>query len=202
MKIAVLGGGRMGGGLARAWAGVGHEVVVGLRDPSKAAGLGQARAVPLAGVAAGADVAVLAVPWGAVDDVLAAAGELTGRVLIDVTNPFNADFTGLRFGFSTSAAEQLRDRTGARVVKAFNTVFQEVVNSPDYQFGDQRACVYVASDDDEARAIVARLADEIGFQGVQCGSLDAARYLEPMCVLNVRLAAQFGSQITLNLLKR
>src|SRR5947209_5312418 len=100
MKIAVIGMGNVGGVLGRRWAGAGHQVVFGVRDPDdhKKQEQAQAAGATAAGVraaAAGAEVVVLTVPWPAVPDTLASAGNLAGKVLLDCTNPLTPDLSGL-----------------------------------------------------------------------------------------------------------
>src|SRR5437016_721258 len=106
MRIAVIGMGNVGGVLGRRWAAAGHAVTFGVRDkgdPKAVAGAKAAKAsvasVPEA--AAGAEVVVLAVPWPAVRDALAAAGDLAGKVLLDCTNPLTPDLSGLELGTTT-----------------------------------------------------------------------------------------------------
>jgi 8-hydroxy-5-deazaflavin:NADPH oxidoreductase len=102
MKIAVLGGGKVGGGLARLWERAGHDVRASSRDT-------------VAETAAFGEVVVLAVPATAVEEVLGSAGSLDGKVLVDATNVFGE-------GAATNA-DVVRLAPGARVVKAFNTLF-------------------------------------------------------------------------------
>src|SRR5262249_24380207 len=129
MKIAVIGTGSVGGTLGRRWAELGHAVRFGVRnvsDPdaqSLAAQIkGDARLVSVRGAAADAEVVVLATPYAANSAALAAAGDLAGKVLIDVTNPVGPNFS-LAVGFDSSGAEQVAKLApDARVYKAMNQV--------------------------------------------------------------------------------
>src|SRR6266571_6549699 len=106
MRIGILGAGNVGGTLGRLWARKGHEISFGVREPSRVAELAtltRARAGPPA-VAADAEVVVLAGPWGAVPDALAAAGDLTGKILVDATNPLLGGLKGLSLGTDRSGA--------------------------------------------------------------------------------------------------
>ena len=91
MRIAVIGAGNVGATLGNAWCAAGHQVIYGVRkpDPDSTAekSVGEA--------AAGAEVVVLATPWPAVDDAVAACGDLTGRILVDCTNPLLPGLAGL-----------------------------------------------------------------------------------------------------------
>src|SRR5262245_20126681 len=130
-----------------AWAGRGHQVLFSYsRDAKKLAGLAvsagpNARAGSPAESAQVGEVAVPAVPWPAVDDALRAAGSLAGKILIDCTNPLKRDLSGLEIGHSTSAAEEIARRvSGARVVKAFNSIGAANMANP--VFGSQRATMF------------------------------------------------------------
>lgn len=211
MKIGILGAGNMGGTLGRLWADLGHEIFFGLRD---AESVKAQRAVSTIGdkaswgtAAQAADfgeIILIAVPWEATQAVLAPiASRLTGKVLIDCTNPIKPDLSGLVVGHSTSAAEEVARWTpGARVVKAFNTVGAGTLL--DAKFGDDSASVFICGDDEPAKQAVAQLAEEIGFEVIDAGPLVEARYLEPLAMLWIHLAirGQFGSKIAVKLLRR
>jgi NADPH-dependent F420 reductase len=192
MNIAILGTGTMASGLASLFANAGHEVALASRDDGKAqavaAQLGNGiTAAPFAAAAAPAEVVVLAVPYDAADEVLAAAGDLTGKIVVDITNPMTADFSGLSIGHTTSAAEEIQKLVPtAKVVKAFNTVFASILQSGGKVAGES-ATVFVAGDDEAARNIVSGLASATGFKSVDAGGLASARYLEPVAGLNIAL---------------
>src|SRR5438045_1538552 len=108
MKIAIIGSGHIGGGLGRAWAKKRHEVVFGARDAKEAdlAALCKeigASAAEIGPACAGADVVVFAMPFGAIDDVLKAAGDLAGKTVIDCTNAVEWATKSLKYGHTTSA---------------------------------------------------------------------------------------------------
>ncbi|MGQ0669209.1 MAG: NADPH-dependent F420 reductase [Actinomycetota bacterium] len=184
MNVAIIGAGSMGGGFARALVGK-HHVAIGSRDPERGAALakelGAARGGSYADVAKDADVVFLTVPWVSVEETLPQLGDLTGKVLVDVTNPYVEGKIRLHEG--TSDAELIQGQVpGARVIKGWNTIFSRVVNeSPD--FGGQAAAVFLAGDDAQAKQAVAELARDMGYDPVDCGSLANARALEHLLSL-------------------
>lgn len=115
MNVAILGTGNMGAGLADALASANHDVAIGARDPAKAAALAgkigrQAVGGGIADAVKRAEVVILALPYAAVGDALEAAGDLTGKILVDLSNPVTADFKALAIGHTTSAAEEIQAR--------------------------------------------------------------------------------------------
>ena len=192
MSIAILGAGAMAKGLAALFAKAGYKVVVGARDVAKAqavataAGHG-ARGDSIAAAAKDADFVVLAVPFAAVAETLAAAGDLSGKAIVDITNPLTPDYMGLTIGHSTSAGEEIQKLAPkAKVVKAFNTVFAQVLANGGKAAG-RTTTVFVAGDDASANAAVEAIARKAGFDVVQTGGLKLARYLEPLAGLNIAL---------------
>jgi predicted dinucleotide-binding enzyme len=137
MRIAVIGMGKVGNALGRRWAETGHQVTFCVRDPNdtrKRAEAGKAKAAigPL-GDTAKAEAVLLAVPWSAVPDALKASGDLSGKVLLDCTNPVTPELTHLTIGQSTSAGEGVASLAPqARVVKVFNTNDAKNMGNPDY----------------------------------------------------------------------
>ena len=197
MKITVIGAGNMGSAFVKQLTRAGHQVSVTARDAAKAAQVAAAhpgaRAVPTAGAAEGADAVVLATAYGAAASALEAVGGLVGKVVIDITNPLTADYMGLTIGHDTSAAEEIAKAVpGAEVVKAFNTVFAQVL-AEGADFGNGRkASVFVASDSERARQTAGAIAESIGFAVVDAGGLKNARYLEPLAGLNIYLGYGAG----------
>lgn len=132
------------------------------------------------------------VPVDAADDVIEASGGFAGKIVVDITNPMTADFSGLSIGHSTSAAEEIQKRAPqAKVVKAFNTIFAQVLQNGGQASG-QAATVLVASDDESARNAVVELARSAGFDTLETGGLATARYLEPVAALNITLGYGLG----------
>ena len=190
MKVTVIGSGNMGSAFVKQLMAAGHDVRVTGRDSAKAAALAAqypgVQAVPIAAAASEADVVVLATPFDNAVDALRSAGNLSGKVVIDITNPLTPDYMGLTIGHETSAAEQIAKAVpGAEVVKGFNTLFAQVLAAGS-DFGDGRkATVFVASDSERAKKAARELAESMGFKVVDAGGLKNARYLEPLGGLNI-----------------
>lgn len=193
MRIAIIGSGNVGGGLAAAATTAGHDVTVVAAHPENAvkvaAAVGATAAVTPAEAATGADVVVLAVPAGAAGEVLEQLGDAE-VVVVDATNPLNDTFSDLTT-VGTSNAEQLAGLAPrAKVVKALNTVLaSRLGNSGE---GGQPLDGFYAGDDESAKATVAQLITSLGFRPVDVGGLRMARSLEEMAFLNITLNARNG----------
>jgi hypothetical protein len=200
MKLAVIGTGNIGSRLARLFALANHEVFIGSRDPKKAEAiaisLGKvAKGVTYAEATSNADVIVLATPW-ANDATLATIrglGDLTGKIVVDCTNPLAPDYMSNTLGHTTSSAEEIaKQLPGAKVVKAFNTIFADVMEPGKQTFGDYQGTGFYCGDDLKAKEVVATLIQDAGFEPVDAGVLQNARYLEPMAQLNIQIAYGLG----------
>jgi NADPH-dependent F420 reductase len=197
MNILVLGAGSMGSAFVKQLTRAGHQVAVTARNLEKAQALAAAypgtKAVATANAAAQAEVVVLATGYGDAVSALQSVGDLTGKVVIDITNPMTADFMALTLGHSTSAAEEIAKAVPqASVVKAFNTLFAQVLAEGADLGNGQTATVFVASDSERARQTASTLAQSMGFNAVDAGGLKNARYLEPLAGLNIYLGYGAG----------
>lgn len=187
-NIGIIGAGNMGSGLATRLAAAGHTVSIAATDMANAekaatAAGPNARAVQAAQVAQDADVLFLAVPYGAAVEALRSAGDLAGKVVVDLTNPLTADMAALVVGFDTSAAEEIQKAVpSASIVKGFNTVFAQKLGAP---ADEDKTQVFLASDNAAAKAQVSSIADSAGFDPVDAGPLSNARQLEPLGLLNI-----------------
>lgn len=193
MRVSILGAGRVGSTLGSRFAMAGHEVRYGVRDPSntKYAPLGPAVRTVTEAVR-DAELLLLATPWSAAEEVIRSAGDLSGRVLVDATNPIGPGGV-LTHGRDDSGAEQVaRWAAGARVVKAFNTVGREVMADP--AFGAGRAVLWLCGDDAGANAMVEQLAASIGFDPIVLGGLSKARAMEPAAALWITSAGVLGTR--------
>ena len=191
MKIAILGAGSVGQSLGKSFVGAGHQVVLAGRDAAKTAesatAIGATAASSAASATAASDVVVIAVPHGAAAGLAAEIAPVAaGKVVIDATNPLRSDYTGLTTGDGPSAAEQLGALLpGALMVKAFNTIMASNQGNP-AAHGTTLDALY-ATDDAGARSTFAALASSIGFRPLYIGPLAAARELEAMAWLIIRL---------------
>jgi 8-hydroxy-5-deazaflavin:NADPH oxidoreductase len=203
MKLAVIGSGKIGKSIGIWAAKAGYEVYFSSRNAGHAREAALAAGKNSKSGTAGealekADLVLLAVPFSAAKDVLSEIGpSLDNKVLIDVTNPLKSDFSGLSIGFTTSAAEEIQKLVPkTRVVKAFNTIFSSVFASQNPMIKGNSISVFYASDDADGKAKVATLITSMGFDAVDAGPLNAARDLEPLALLNVRLGYGLGHGTT------
>lgn len=195
MKIAVIGSGNMGAGLARAVALSHDELVIGARDPAKAVALAQeiGPKVEAGGIEAAiksADMVILALPYQA--NLEAVRGlDVGDKILVDVSNPITEDFAGLVVGHTTSAGEELQSAAPtARVVKAFNTIFSALL--PVEARKGELLQVFVASNDAEAKKAVEHLVTAMQFEAIDAGPLSNSRFLEPMGEMNIHFGFFLG----------
>jgi predicted dinucleotide-binding enzyme len=168
----------------------GHAVEVVGRDQAKAhdlaASLGGGATAGTFGTAPAGDLVILAVPYASAAQVLAQYGDvLAGKVVIDISNTFNADATALVTPQGTSGAQEIAKAVpaSAHVVKAFNTVFGHVLA----QGG--RLDVLIAGDDPDAKASVSAFIDSLGLRPLDAGDLAASHWLEAAGPLLMGLAS-------------
>jgi predicted dinucleotide-binding enzyme len=170
VKIATIGRGNVGGGLADRWEKAGHEVE---------------RLGSEGGDVSGAEAVLLAVPGKAVEDALGRVSGLEGKTVIDATNLVD----GERPGGANSLAEYVKERSGANVAKAFNTVFAALHD----QVSEQRArpgCLYCG--EDAAKETTAQLIRDAGYDPVDAGGLENARLLEDFLKLSFAVSSAMG----------
>lgn len=189
MNITIVGTGNMGKALAARFAKAGHRLTIVSRDPAHAASLAAevgARAASDSAAVRDAEVVVVATPYEEAVPALRKLGNLAGKVVVDITNPLTADYMGLTIGHSSSAAEEIaKALSGAEVVKAFNTVFAQVLQEGgDFGRGNT-VQVFYAGDSVRAKQVVEALIKSIGFAAIDAGPLKNARYLEPVAGLNI-----------------
>lgn len=208
MKIGLIGSGNVATGLTRHLVPNGHEVMLSFsRDREKlertASALG-AHFGTVEQAVAFADVVVLATPWIVTTNALKEAGTPPRtKILWDCTNALKPDMSGLAVGTTSSGGEEVaRQAPWAKVVKAIPP-FAEVLHAPGMLVDGKRPGVFVCGDDAEARAVIARLVEEIGAEPFNCGPLSLARYTEPAGMLLAQLAyvQGFGARIGLSLIR-
>lgn len=210
MRIAVLGTGTVGQALAGALSGLGHEVVVGTRDPqatlarSGAGGFGAwAEAHPQVGVATfadsarGADLVVDALPGEVARAGIEAAAIADGTALLDVANPLDSSSgmpPNLFVANTDSLAEQLqRAFPSLRVVKSLNTMNAHLMVDPGQLAGGDFT-TFVCGNDADAKQLVTGLLTDLGHRDVlDLGELSAARGMEALMLIWLRLWGVFGT---------
>lgn len=209
MNIAIIGSGNIGGGLARAWRRKGHAVTFGARDPDDAELTTLAREIgaktaTVADCAKDADVVALAMPFGALDDVVHATGGLAGKIVIDCTNAVKRDPDGmtLEYGHTTSSGEIVQSKLAkAHVVRSFNAQGAENLANPVYN--GTAASNFYCGDNADAKQKVAQLIADIGFEPIDAGPMTSARLLEPLMLLWITCSRTQGSRdIAFKLLRR
>ena len=194
MRIAILGAGNVGGGLGRAFAAAGHDVVFGVRDPESVKTLAALADIPDSVAASpgaaveGADVVVFAVRPVAISATASELPPLAGRVVIDAMNRFDAEATARS---TTQDLAQLLP--GAKLVKAFNTIGFE--NFASARARSIPAAMFIAGDDEDAKRVAMGLAEQIGFQPEDAGGMANTKVLEEMVKVWLALAQVHGRTV-------
>ena len=193
MKVGVLGSGDVAKTLASGFLKHGHEVMMGTREPTKLkewAGKNPKGKVGSFGDAASfGGLVVLAVKGSASAEALRAAGasNLSGKPVIDVTNPItDAPPVNGVLRFFTSLDEALVERlqrefAGAKFVKAFNSVGAALMVNPELKGG--RPTMFICGNDEGAKKTVTGILEQFGWETADMGKVEAARAIEPLCIL-------------------
>lgn len=195
MRFAIIGAGNVGTAVARAVTSAGHEAVVASDEADDLPAVADVAPVAITtsnlDAVTGADVVVLAVPFGAAEGVAReVADAVAGKVIIDATNPIADDLSGLATETGAGAQVVQQAAPEARVIKAFNTVF--AANQASAEVDGVQLDGFIAGDDDEAKSLVSNLLAELGFRPIDVGPLAFARYLEGMALINIALNANNG----------
>ncbi len=198
MQIGILGTGRMGVRLAAMFADAGHDVILGSRDVARAGRIvfGLNRKTLTAGNYKQALNSPVVLPAMFIRDGLLEQLEtlkpaLADKLVIDITNPFNNDYTDFILPWNTSGAEQIQSRLPKSfVVGAFKNVWWEVFDAP--VFGDTVSDVYVVSDHSKAKETFMDLTKATPFRYIDAGRLKNARTIERMTLLSGELGQRYG----------
>lgn len=196
MRIAIIGTGNVGGAIARGLTGKGHDLVLGARDPAKVGVLAAAtgaEVTPPAEAARGADIVILALPWGAAEAAIRGLGDLTGQTVVDCMNPIGrtGGGLGLTLGHATSGGEVVQGwLPGAHVVKTLNQVGAEIM--ADTARLPHPPVMFMAGDDAGAKARVGRMLADLGFEALDAGDITKARLLEPFGLVWINQAILRG----------
>jgi predicted dinucleotide-binding enzyme len=193
MKIGILGSGDVAKALGEGFLKHGHEVTLGTRDAGKLGEWGKSHPKSRIGgfeqAAKFGETIVLAVKGGAAADALKAAGaaNLAGKAIIDATNPVtDAPPVNGVLKFFTDPNESLLERLqkkfpDARLVKAFNSVGADLMVNPQLKGG--KPTMFICGNDTSAKKTVGGILDQFGWETADMGKAEAARAIEPLCIL-------------------
>jgi hypothetical protein len=193
MKIGIIGSGDVGKALAVGFLKHGHEVTIGTREPAKLADWGKqnpkARIGTFVETAKFAEVAVVAVKGDVLANAIRTAGaaNLAGKTVIDATNPIaGAPPTNGVLKFTTNLDEAMMERVqrefpAIHFVKAFNSVGSALMVDPHFAGG--KPSMFICGNDDGAKKTVSTILDQFGWETEDMGKVEAARAIEPLCML-------------------
>jgi predicted dinucleotide-binding enzyme len=202
--LGVLGTGRMGSRLAAMFARAGRNVVLGSRDSDRSAAIVKQLDIPTLrsgcysdAVRAPAILPAVFVRDGLLELLERYCSALRGKLLVDISNPFNSDYSDFVTPWDSSGAEELQRRfPQARVVGAFKNVFWEVFDHP--QFGDSLSDVLVTGDDDRAKHEFLKLAAGTPFRYLDAGPLVQSRTIERLTFITSSVGRQLNSYPRMN----
>jgi predicted dinucleotide-binding enzyme len=186
MTVGVIGAGNIGATVARLAVAAGHSVVIAnSRGPDSLKDLvtklgPKARAGTAAEAIAQGDIVVVAIPFRDRDDLFKSSVDFSGKIVVDAMNPYTTDFKLMDLGGLGSAEVVASELPGARVVKAFNTLYYETLDSSARPKGSpERIVLPLAGDDAEAKRTVSSFIDSVGYDPLDLGTLVDGRKQEP-----------------------
>jgi predicted dinucleotide-binding enzyme len=197
MKVGILGSGDVGKALARGFMAENYEVMIATRDPAsqKAAELAEELGTQVADFEATArfgELIVLCTAWSGTESALKLAGtdHLTGKIVIDATNPLQ-NGPNLALGHTDSGGEQIqRWLPESHVVKAFNSVNNKLMHRPKLESGPPT--MFICGNEKSAKQKVSAILVEFGWEVADIGDITGARELEPLCILWVKYGLATG----------
>jgi predicted dinucleotide-binding enzyme len=193
MRIAIIGAGNVGSALGRAWLGSREDVIFGVPNPAdpKYNSLPKEKMRTAPEAARGAEIIVLATPWPATEAAVKSLGDLSGKIVIDCTNPLGMDGLELVLGHTASGGEQVASwAPGAAVFKTLNQIGADSMDKA-ARF-PVRPVMFIAGDDPSKKPVVMSLVAKLGFAPVDAGPLRIARLLEPYGMLWIDQALNRG----------
>ena len=200
MKITFIGVGKVGSALSDSLAKAGHFVTIAARDSyskSVMAALGRNPALKVRHMElalADAEVVFLAVPFSAAQDALKTAGDLTGKILVDCTNPITSDLNH-SLENNTSGGETVQSFVPeAKVVKAFSIYGYENFEDSGYStYRMVKPAMLIAGNDGEAKKTVATLCADLGWEAIDTGEIAQSLHLEHLALLWIKMARVQGA---------
>ncbi len=204
MNVTIIGAGNMGRGIGTRLVAGGNSVTVLDREPDKAKALAnelnskakkgaKAHSAELDGPIKD-EIVILAIPYGATGPVIESLGkQLDGKIIVDITNPLNATYSGLAVPPGTSAAEEIAKKLPdhAVVLKAFNTTFAKTL--VEGEVDGKPLDVFIAGDAEEPKQKMTKLVEDGGLRAIDAGDLERARQLEAMGFLGIALQQELGT---------
>lgn len=187
MNISFIGAGNVASSLGNLFANAGHSVKYGTQNPND-------NQLSVADACAYGEVVCFAIPFSAMSEVLTANEKiLKDKIVVDITNVINiADWSPLFLGEDSGGEQSARLLPDSKVVKAFNTIFADVMKTDKQLFNDTKLTAFIATDDKEAGSVVKKLADDAGFNGLVVGGIKNSRHLEAIAHLNIAIALGGG----------
>ncbi|WP_159476784.1 NADPH-dependent F420 reductase [Dyadobacter sp. 3J3] len=183
MNISFIGAGNVASSLGNLLSQAGHSVKYGTQNPA-------GNQLSVSDAISAAEIVCFAIPYFAMDAVLSEnKSVLAGKIVIDITNAINmADWSPMFLGDDSGGEQTARLLPQSKVVKAFNTIFADAMKIDKQEFNGNKLTAFIASDDQDASAIVKQLADDAGFNGLIVGGIKNARHLEAIAHLNISIA--------------
>ena len=187
MNVAILGYASVGKNLESLFKNAGYTTIIGVRSPEK---YEQDNVTDIVAATEDADTVVLAIPYRVCSEVLPDLKmSLSKKIVIDATNPLNADYSPILFDKEDSAGETLqRILVESMLVKAFNTIFADNMTPEKLDRDGRKLTTFIAGDNDPANEKVLQLAEKIGFSPINTGPLKNSRYLEGMAHFKIQIA--------------
>ena len=190
-KISIIGNGNVGRRLRELLEKNKYDVTIGVRNENKTKDL---RVKNIEDAIKESNIIILAIPFKVVEESLKKFEKLLeDKVIIDATNPLNDDWSPLELRNGISAGEYIASLfPKSKIVKSFQMIFADIMSEDKLNYNNEKATVFISTDDIEAGNIVKEIADSIGMSGVLTGTLKASRYTEAMAHLNIQLAVSQG----------
>ena len=190
-KISIIGNGNVGRRLRELLEKNKYDVTIGVRNENKTKDL---RVKNIEDAIKESNIIILAIPFKVVEESLKKFEKLLeDKVIIDATNPLNDDWSPLELKNGISAGEYIASLfPKSKIVKSFQMIFADIMSEDKLNYNNEKATVFISTDDIEVGNIVKEIADSIGMLGVLTGTLKASRYTEAMAHLNIQLAVSQG----------